>query len=358
MRIKRLRVKNIRSYDDLDISFDNGVTVVSGVNGSGKSSLLEACFIGLFGSRTISKNFVLSDMIRKGTTKASIQVEFDHNGREYSINQDFRNDPETGRANTSQSVFMVDGKIMEDQASKTYEAMKALLKMDEEAYTNCVYIRQGEVDVLINAKPKDRQRMIDDLLQIGKLEDYRERAKSAGIGVRRHQRQAEVRIKDNQEEIEQLRDEKPIQIQDQLLTEAKEIEKDISRLNTDRDGVRSTLDEAAENMRQYSELDTQRNTLNDEGQKLKGKKKTAFGQIEKSRKDIQTSRRTLKQIRDQTTELRKELGVQEDIDIEKYVTGKEKKEREQWDAIQQIRTQKELHTGIERSVNTSLTDAR
>ncbi|MEA1985373.1 MAG: AAA family ATPase [Euryarchaeota archaeon] len=358
MRIKRLRVENIRSYEDLDISFESGVTVVSGVNGSGKSSLLEACFIGIFGSRTISKNFVLSDMIRKGATRASIHVDFDHNGREYSIKQEFRNDPETGRASTTQSVFMVDGTIMVDQANQTYEAMKALLKMDEEAYTNCVYIRQGEVDVLINAKPADRQRMIDDLLQIGKLEEYRERAKSAGIGVRRHQRQVDTRIKENLEEIKKIRAEKPIQIQDQLRAQAKDIGKDIFKLNDARDGARSTLDNAVEKVRQYSELDTQRATWNNEAQDLKSKKKNAFDRIETSKKDIQTSKRSLQQIRDLTTELKKELGVQEDIDIEQYVTGKEKHERDKWDVIQQIQKQKELHISNERSMNNRLTDAR
>ncbi len=70
MKLKNLYIENIRSYKKLDFTFEDGVTVISGgVNGSGKSSLLEACFMGLFGSKILSKDFVLADMIFKGGGK-------------------------------------------------------------------------------------------------------------------------------------------------------------------------------------------------------------------------------------------------------------------------------------------------
>ncbi len=185
MMLKRLQVENIRSYEKLDISFEDGVTVVSGVNGSGKSSLLESCFTGLFGSKALDKEFVLSDMIRKGATKASINLQFTQNGNDYEIEQVFRNDPEKARATNTKSLLKKDGAILSDQANRSYDAVRYLLNMDEDAYKNCVYIRQGEIDLLINSKPKDRQKMIDDLLQLGKLEEYRERASSSRKGVGR-----------------------------------------------------------------------------------------------------------------------------------------------------------------------------
>jgi len=74
--LKHLKVENIRSYQDLEIHFKEGVTVISGVNGSGKSSLLEACFTGLFGSKTLQKDFTIADIVRKGATKASTVLEF------------------------------------------------------------------------------------------------------------------------------------------------------------------------------------------------------------------------------------------------------------------------------------------
>ena len=153
MKLKNLYIENIRSYKKLDFTFEDGVTVISGVNGSGKSSLLEACFMGLFGSKILSKDFVLADMIFKGAESAKIHLGFEHLGREYLIEQAFRYSLKSENASNSRCVLFADGENIVDQATRTYEEVCALLNMDEEAYRNCAYIRQGEIDVLINAKP-------------------------------------------------------------------------------------------------------------------------------------------------------------------------------------------------------------
>jgi len=47
--------------------------------------------------------------------------------------------------------------------------------MDASSFTNCSYVRQEDASKLIEASASDRKDMIDELLQIGVLEDYRER---------------------------------------------------------------------------------------------------------------------------------------------------------------------------------------
>jgi DNA replication and repair protein RecF len=44
VRVTRLRLRNFRSYEDADVSFGRGLTVVSGRNGAGKTNLLEALY--------------------------------------------------------------------------------------------------------------------------------------------------------------------------------------------------------------------------------------------------------------------------------------------------------------------------
>src|ERR1700675_3131570 len=42
MRLSRLWLHDFRCYDAVDVAFDEGCTVVTGANGQGKTSLLEA----------------------------------------------------------------------------------------------------------------------------------------------------------------------------------------------------------------------------------------------------------------------------------------------------------------------------
>ncbi|AKB86065.1 AAA family ATPase [Methanococcoides methylutens] len=351
MKLKRLRVNNIRSYEDLDIRFEDGVTVVSGVNGSGKSSLLEACFTGLFGSRTLSKEFVLSDLIRKGATKASIIVDFESIGHEYNIEQGYRVNPKTGSASNNKSVFMMDDKIMVDQASQTYEAVKALMKMDEEAYKNCVYIRQGEIDVLINAKTKDRQRMIDDLLQIGKLEEYRERAGSARKGVGRHQRETDARLKDNVADIEHIESSNPYQMLNTVKTEMNGVGNEISELEDKKDRAKEIVTSIEEKINKYTGTLEQKKTIDAEVRNFKSKITATYNDIEKARGVVNSGRQEVQKLQSVNTDLCTQIKVPDDADVENYVTSLEKEESAARDEVSTIIKKRELAQGNERSQN-------
>ncbi|WP_406655721.1 AAA family ATPase [Methanolobus sp. ZRKC2] len=335
MMIKRLKIQNIRSYENLDLSFEDGVTVVSGVNGSGKSSLLEACFTCLFGSKTLDKEFVLSDIIRKGATKASILLEFEQNGHDYYIEQTFRNDPEKGRASNTGAILKKNGEIIFDQASRTYEAVRSLLNMDEEAYRNCVYIRQGEIDVLINSKPKDRQKMIDDLLRLGKLEEYRERASGARIGVGRHQRDAERRIKEVTADIQGIENSKPGERLAELRSRSKNLENSISSLNEKRDRALSFKDEVSKKISSFRELAGKKSAVQAQIKDFGEKKSKAYAQIESLSGDIASRKDVLEKTQKQIDEMRSKLGVTGD-DIETVVVELDGKERTLRDKLSSI----------------------
>lgn len=343
MKLKRLQVENIRSYKNLDISFDSGVTVVSGVNGSGKSSLLEACFSGLFGSKTLQAGFVLADMIHKGETKAAISLEFEQEGRDYIIEQGYRVNPKTGSASSSGSVLKVDGKIKVDQATQTYDAIRALLNMDEEAYKNCVYIRQGEIDVLINAKPKDRQRMIDDLLQLGKLEEYRERAGSARVGVGRLKRDVNGRIKDVGAEVEKIESEKPHDKLNKSRERSDRIQFSVDDLNKKKDGAKSKMDEMNALISEYSALSKTKTSINSQITDFNNKKAAAFKEIESIRNSISLKNKTTQETKEKTSVLKKEIGFDDgDADIKTVVGGMEDDERRTRDNVTTIENKRKL----------------
>lgn len=325
MKLKNLYIENIRSYKKLDFTFEDGVTVISGVNGSGKSSLLEACFMGLFGSKILSKDFVLADMIFKGAENAKINLEFEHLGHEYLLEQAFRYSSKSESASSSRCVLYADGENVVDQATRTYEEVCTLLNMDEEAYRNCAYIRQGEIDVLINAKPKDRQRMIDDLLQLGKLEEYRERAGYAKTAVRRLERDAKNSFSAVKAEIEGIESTEPVAAVNRLRQKVKETDAVLDELNKKKEFAAARKGELDLKISEYRERLQEIEVLKQAIQKSQEDKAGCFKEKENFSGEVQSQRRVLLELGEENAGLREECGFG-DLEIEALLLRQEKEE--------------------------------
>jgi hypothetical protein len=178
VRFTRVSLRNFKCYEDADVHLDPGVTVIHGLNGSGKSSLLEACFFALYGATALDKT--LEEIVTIGADEAEIDLWFTHAGDDYHVYRRVRNTGE--RASTPDCTLETPSGTI-DGVTDVEDHVTGLLRMDAEAFVNCAYVRQGEVNKLINASASTRQAMLDDLLQLGKLEDYRQRAGDARLGV-------------------------------------------------------------------------------------------------------------------------------------------------------------------------------
>lgn len=339
----------------MDFEFEDGVTVISGVNGSGKSSLLEACFMGLFGSKILSKDFVLADIIFKGAENAKISLSFEHLGREYLIDQAFRYSVKSENASSSRCVLYADGESIVDQATRTYEEICALLNMDEEAYRNCAYIRQGEIDVLINAKPKDRQRMIDDLLQLGKLEEYRERAGSAKTAVRRLERDTKNSLSSVKAEIEGIESTGPHAALNRLKQKVKESDASLTDFNGKRDAAAARKKEfdlmIAEYQSRLQEIDVLKQAI----RKSQENKADCFREKEKLSKDIRKQMQVLLGLGEENNNIRSECGF-EDLEIELLISKQEKEELLAREKVNEISRELALLLKAEEALKQTLGD--
>ncbi len=73
MKIQSLDLQNFRSHESLHIDFDDGVNLLIGHNGAGKSSILEAIGLALFDGKLRSSN---KEAVRYGTKSARITIRF------------------------------------------------------------------------------------------------------------------------------------------------------------------------------------------------------------------------------------------------------------------------------------------
>jgi len=248
VRFQRVRLANFKCYADTDLRLTDGVTVIHGLNGSGKSSLLEACFFALYGARALDR--MLDEVITIGAESASVELWFTHAGAEYRIERELAVRGESAQTTTC----VLEGPEQTVEGARDVRAAVAeLLRMDADAFVNCAYVRQGEVNKLINASPSDRQDMIDDLLQLGKLEEYRERAKLSRRGVKR--------VRDGKRELlddveSQIDEKEAAGIHDQLnalKSDLGDVQADIERFEENREKAKRQREEAATVLEEYEE---------------------------------------------------------------------------------------------------------
>ena len=184
MKITRIRLQNIRSYEDQTVEFPEGTILIHGENGAGKTSLLMGLFGGLFLSNITNvdgNNFNVGDLVRRGEDKGRVELDFVVDDDEYSIEWEM-----PGLDSGSASKATLSSPVLSDPVSGIRDVQQEvtnLLGMNEDDFSSSAYVQQGEIDRLIEAN--DRGAMIDSLLGLDQIEEYIERAKMTRRGARR-----------------------------------------------------------------------------------------------------------------------------------------------------------------------------
>jgi exonuclease SbcC len=273
MQFSEITITNFRCFSDTEVRFEDGVVAIHGSNGAGKSSLLEAVFFALYGSNALPTGVTLGDVITTGEDEAEVVLDFHHNDSRYKLTREIRR-RSSGASNTK-SVLRADGPVVADGSREVNGYISDLLHMDADAFVNCAYIRQGGVTKLINATPSERQAMIDELLQLGTLEEYRERASKARIGTGRV-RDSQVGAVDSlKDQIESKEDQNLETRRDAVATELGRITDAIDDVAERRESAVEARDEAQEVVDAHEERVNRINDIKSEAESHVGEMQAA-----------------------------------------------------------------------------------
>ena len=83
MKIDNIKLTNFRNHTDLKIIFDDEMTLITGNNGSGKSTILEAIHILSTGRTKASKYD--KDLIRYEKDFCTVEAEIKTNDQEFNM---------------------------------------------------------------------------------------------------------------------------------------------------------------------------------------------------------------------------------------------------------------------------------
>lgn len=171
--ITYLRMENFRRHQSTEIHFDPGaqLTLISGQNGVGKSTIIEAILYALYGETRHGKRRTES-LVRHGAELEGVEVElrFVIDDSEYQVIR-----KKVGRSSTA--VLYGEGVPLVESANAVTAAVTQILGMDSTGFKLAVYAQQKELDGLTSETPARRQEQISKLLRLDEVKKARDNAR-------------------------------------------------------------------------------------------------------------------------------------------------------------------------------------
>jgi len=175
--ITKVKLVNWKTHKSSELEFSEGTNVIVGINGAGKSSIMDAISFALFGTypRLNSREEKLDEVISNKPSKAkeaSVSLEFLMNGKKYNVLRVI----ERGKGTTYCEVRENDKLLESANSQRVTEVIERILKMDYELFSRAIYSEQNRIDYFIELSPVERAQKIDNLLRIDKFEEVRKNA--------------------------------------------------------------------------------------------------------------------------------------------------------------------------------------
>ena len=168
--ITSIELVDFLSHSETKLEFEDGVTIFVGDNGAGKSSIIDGITFSLFGQHTRKSN---KGLIRRGANQGYAKIKFTINGKQYetvrkmdskgSLAATFSEITNNNRIEIAAGERKQFGESMTEQVEKT-------IGMDFEKLKIASIVQQGELNSIINAKPKEFKELLNAIIGIDKLD--------------------------------------------------------------------------------------------------------------------------------------------------------------------------------------------
>lgn len=181
MKIKKIILDNIRSYEHQEIEFPDGSVLLSGDIGSGKTSILLAIEFALFGLQPGQKG---SSILRNGQIEGGVTIDLEVDGKEISIERSLKKTKSISQDSCSISIDGVKQDIsVTELKNKVLELLnypKEFSKKQNVLYRFTVYTPQEEMKKIIL---EDSEVRINTLRHVFGIDKYKKILENASFLV-------------------------------------------------------------------------------------------------------------------------------------------------------------------------------
>ena len=163
MKIKKLLIENINSlYGRFEIDFGSpefasGLFAITGPTGSGKTTILDAICLALYGEtpRISGGGEKMTEVVSKGTSHCLAELDFETNGKSYRSTFGFGSYQRGKKSGSLQPVpvhtLACGGKIITEKISATRKKVIDITGMTPEQFYRAALLAQGQFDAFLLA---------------------------------------------------------------------------------------------------------------------------------------------------------------------------------------------------------------
>lgn len=227
---KRLELKNFLAYrspDALNLS-DLHLACLSGMNGAGKSSLLDAITWALWGK---ARSHSDDDLIHIGQSEMQVTLDFLQGQQLYRVIRKRKSGGKQLGRSVGQSelnLFAWDDQkqiyhlISEPSIKETQARINHLLKLDYPMFVSSAFLQQGKADAFTGQKtPAERKKLLYDILGLERWTLYEDKAKALLDDIQFNTKLIDQSLREIEEEIrEEPALERELTLAQQSLVEA------------------------------------------------------------------------------------------------------------------------------------------
>ena len=300
-----LKLSNFTSYGDNPPNLDFTkfkLAAISGLNGAGKSSLLDAITWCIWGTSRAGDSS--DSLVHSGSNDMQVEFVFELDGHQFTIK---RRRSKKGGGSTALELWSNQHNLTEGTIKATQEKIIQTLRLTFETFTNSSYLRQGHADEFTTKGATDRKRILADILGLSHYDELEEKAKTRAKEAETKLQLLEYQLLEIEAELSQKQErEKSLSSAQE---EAKQVENKLKQVESLIKNIEEEKQNTLQSVRSLEEKRLQIETVKKELKDLKSqvdlkeKAKMEFIDILNQKENIEKEYETLQTLQEKKKEL-------------------------------------------------------